>query len=278
MREWIGVGSGPIWVRGPARIDGDEIVLDGGASERYAAFDPEHATRLLFDLGNLGKLGEMSEGEQDPNARLIDAVRLKDTGCAIEFAETHGLLWHGPGQVGAGEVRESLKDWFLAGAELSISTATYSCIRRSQEEGSAEPVRSYLRLLRDAGIFGHIRLPDADNELLEYASIQLAERISRGMAGCTPTFSAVCGWKKDGEKVGGAGEFGFGNDPGSLIGAANYQLASLVSRWKVVRNCEECGEMFVPEDPRRRYHPKCGARKRQRESRQKRKAAAMRQQ
>jgi hypothetical protein len=115
-------------------------------------------------------------------------------------------------------------------------------------------------------------LPDADNDLLEHASIQLAERISRGMADCTPTFFAACGLLRDGGKVGGAGDFRFVNDPGSLVGAANYQLALFVSRKKVVRECEECGEMLVPEDPRQRYHPRCGARKRQRESRQRRKA------
>jgi hypothetical protein len=135
-----------------------------------------------------------------------------------------------------------------------------------------EPVRSYLRTLRDVQWFHHLSFPDDDNELLEWASIQLAEKISRGMAECTPTFSRVPAWKKDGEKARGIREFAFGNDPGSLVGAANYQLASLVSRKKVVRDCEECGEMFVPEDPRQRYHKKCGACKRQRESRQKRKA------
>ncbi len=174
--------------------------------------------------------------------------------------------------MGAGEVRESLKDWFLAGVDLSLSTAMYSCIGQPQEEKSAEPVRSYLRLLRDAGFFKRISLPDDDNDLLEYSSIQLAERVSRGMAGCTPTLSAACGLLEDGKKVGAAGDFRIGNEPDSLVGAANYQLACLIALKKVARDCEECGEMFFPEDPRQRYHPKCGARKRQRESRQKRKA------
>jgi hypothetical protein len=230
------------------------------------AFDPDHATCLLSDLGNLAKLGEVVEG-----AKPLD-VRLTDTERALDFAETHGLLWHGPSQVGSGEVRESLKDWFCAGLDLSISTATYANIRRSQEKRSAEPLRSYLRMLRDAGFFRHISLPDADNELLDYACIQLAERISRGMADCTPTFSAASGLLRDGVKVGEAGDFRFGNDPGSLVGAANYQLAILVSHKKRVRECDECGEMLVPEDPRQRYHKKCGDRKRQREARMRRKA------
>jgi hypothetical protein len=247
-------------------------VLAGGTAKGYAAFDPEHATRLLLDLGNLGQLGEIGGREVAPDARLIDTIRLRETDRALKFAKTHGLLWHGPTQVGNGEVRESLIDWFFAGQELTFTTALYSKIRQAQDERSAEPVYRYLRTLRDAGIFKHISLPDDDNALLEYACIQLAERISRGIAECTPTFSAACGLLKDGIRGGGVGDFRFGNDPGSLIGAANYQLASFVSRKVIVRDCEECGEMFIPEDPRRRFHPKCGDRKRQRELRQRRKA------
>lgn len=269
--ESIGVRAWPTWARGFPHVEGEEIVLDGGAAEVYTIPDAEHGASLLFDLGNLGKLGEIVEVD-DPNATLMDAIRLKDTGRAALFAETHGLLWHGPGRLG-GEARESLKDWFLAGLEISISTATYSNIRKSQEEGSAEPIRRYLREQRDAGFFGHHKLPDDDNELLEYASIQLAERLTRGMADCRPTLSAACGLLTGGERVGGAGDFRFGNDPGSLVGAANYQLALFVSRKKLVRECEECGEMFVPNDPRHKSHTKCGNRKRKRESRQKQKAS-----
>lgn len=250
------------WARGEARLDGDDIVLDGAAAEEYAAFNHEHAGRLLFDLANLAKLGEISEVE-DPNTLLIDAVRITDTGCALEFAKTHGLLWHGPGQAGRGEVRESLKDWYIAGLELSRSTTSYMNIRRWQEDPKkrAEPVGSYMRLMRDAGYLERIAIPEDDNELLEWASAQLAENISRGMAGCTPILDKV-----------GAGEFVLGNDPGSLVGAAYRQLAVLVSRKGIVRECRECGELFPPTDPRQWEHKKCGNRRRKRESRQRLKA------
>jgi hypothetical protein len=263
MLESIGVRPRPTWVRGPAFIDGDEIVLAGGAATRYAAFEPEHAIRLLFDLGNLSQIGNWVK-----EAKVLD-IRLNDTGRALEFAKAHGLLWHGPQQVGSGEARESLKDWFIAGQEVSISTAMYSKIKQSLEDASAEPVRRYLRTWRDAGLFKRISLSDDDDKLLDYACVQLAERISRGMEDCTPTFSAACGLLKDGTKVGTVGDFRFGNDPGSLVGAANYQLAYLVSNKKVVRDCEECGETFIPDHGSQRYHKKCGARKRQREHRAK---------
>jgi hypothetical protein len=248
-------------VRGPAFIDGDEIVLIDGKAELYAAFEPEYATRLLSDLGNLARLGEPVEGAKTYDFRLTDKQR------ALEFAETHGFLWHGPGHVGHGGVRESLRDWFDAGLWLSMSMALYRNISQSQEEDSAKPVRRYLRTQRDAGLFKHIRLPDADNELLDYARIQLAELVSRGMAECTPTFVATCGLVRDGAKADKASKFGFANDAGSLVGAAYYWLALLIANKKRIMVCGECEEIFIPEHASQRYHKKCGARKRQRERR-----------
>lgn len=261
--ESIGVRQLPTWVRGPAFIDGDEIVLTEGAVEKYTAFGSDHATELLLDLGNLSKIGELVEGTRTSDFRLTEPER------ALEFAETHGLLWHGPGQVGTEELREPLSKWFFAGLEFLVTSGLYFRIRQSQEEGSAKPVRSFLRRWRDAGVFKRIRLSDDDSKLLDSACIQLAERISLGMEDCTPTFFAACGLLRDGVKVGGAGDFRFVNDPGSLVGAAHYRLAFLVSNKKPIRECEECGEVFVPEDPRQRYHTKCGNRKRQRERREK---------
>jgi len=244
-------------------------VLVERAAEHYPAFDPEHSTRLLLELGNLAKIGQIVKRGKTLGYQVTDTWR------AVEFAKEHGFLWHGPRQLGSGEFRETLGEWYAAGVELKVTTAMYSKIKQGLEEPepSAEPVRRYLRMWRDAGLFKRISLSDDDDELLDYACIQLAERISRGLEDCTPTFSAACGLLEDGTKVGTVGDFRFGNDPGSLVGAANYQLASLVSRKKLVRECEECKEMFIPEDPRQRYHPKCGARKRQRERRQRRKAS-----
>jgi hypothetical protein len=262
MLESIGVRPRPTWIRGSAFIEGDEIVLTSEAAEQYAAFDPEHASRLVFDLGKLAELGEVVQEGKTPKVRLVDTDR------ALEFAEAHGLLWHGPGQVSGGEVRESLKAWFVAGVEFVITTAMYLAIQQSKDEDSAEPVRRYLQRWRDAGVFKRISLSDNDSDLLDYACIQLAERISQGMSECTPTFTAACGLLNDGVKVGEAGDFRFGNDPGSLIGAANYELARLISQKRRIIACKECGEIFIPDDPRQKYHKKCGNRKRQRERRE----------
>lgn len=84
-----------------------------------------------------------------------------------------------------------LKDWYLTGLGLLINTRSNMSFRRAQVVDSAEPVRSYLRTLRDAGYFDRIAIPDDDKDLLEWASIQLAENVSRSMVGCTPTLESV---------------------------------------------------------------------------------------
>lgn len=271
MLESIGPRPRPAWVRGPARIEGEEIVLDGSKAESYALSDTGDGATLLLDLTNLRRLGKLVKVE-GLTAEKVYISRSTDTTPALEFAERHGFLRHGPTRVGAGEVREFLNEWFLAGQDLTVSAMIYSMIRRSQEEGSAELVRSYLRTLRDIGYFKGIPLPDADGVLLEFASVQVAESITSGMSDCTPTLSAACSLLDDGKKVGGAGDFRFGSEPGSLVGAAYYQLALLVSRKEPVRECEECKALFVPKDPRQIEHKTCGSRKRQRKLRRERTA------
>lgn len=261
MRESIGIRPGATWVRGRASIDEHDIVLVEGKAEEYPAFQPEHSTQLLFDLADLPNLTDFSAS---PNVRITDPQRARD------FAYNHGLLWHGPRHLGSGECRESLWDWVSVGYALGVGVSLYMTIEQSTEEGSAEPVRSYLRMLRDAERWHRLPLPDEDTELLEYASIQLAEHITRGMAECTPTFVAACSLLDDGAKVGKAGDFRFGNDPGSLVGAAYYTLASLISRKERFKNCEGCGRMFQVEHGSQRFcEKKCATRKRQRELRNK---------
>jgi hypothetical protein len=40
MTESIGPRPWPMWVRGPGRIDGDEIVLEPDKARLYSAFEP----------------------------------------------------------------------------------------------------------------------------------------------------------------------------------------------------------------------------------------------
>jgi hypothetical protein len=251
--ESSGIRPRPTWARGPASIVGDEIVLAEGRAEEYAAFEPDHSVELLFDLMDLQNLFE------PPSTIVLEPRR------AESFARRHGLLWHGPEHLRSGECRESLRGWYEASLTLGFSAALYEAIKKAREEESAEPVRRYLRALRDAGMWRRAPLPDGRDELLEYADIQLAESITRGMADCTPTLTAACGLREDGAKVGEAGDFRLGNNPSSLVGAAYYQLALLISRRVEIKNCEGCGRMFEIRHGSQRFCSKrCATRKRQR--------------
>lgn len=259
VRRSVGIRPIPTWVRGPAFVDGDEIGLIEKESETYQAFTPDHCEHLLSDIAQLA----------NPTRDAADPLRIVGKR-ASGFAEEHGLLWHGPNQDGSTERRESLAEWFIAGAELQISVALCISLRQSLKEGSAELVRRYLRASRDVGFFRRLVFPDDDDALLEFASIQLSERITRGMERCTPTLLAGCSLiSGEGEKVGRAGDFFFGNDPGSLVGAANYALASLISRKEAFLNCEGCGRMFRPEHGSQRFCcPACNERHRKRRQRE----------
>src|SRR4051794_27952564 len=88
--ESTDAGPWPVWVRGKARVDGEEIVLGPAKTELYDAPNSKHHATLLEDL-----------------AALHDFKR----GDPIAFVRHHGLIWHGPDEVQQGACRESLKWW-----------------------------------------------------------------------------------------------------------------------------------------------------------------------
>ena len=110
-----GVRPWPVWVRGRAKIEGDEIVLDATRAETFSAFEPEHYETLLLDLAALR------------NFKLQDPVA---------FARRHGLLWHGPDQVSRGEVREDLRWWGAVGEYLSMTIGLYVSLQKGLESGA----------------------------------------------------------------------------------------------------------------------------------------------
>ena len=241
--ESIGVRPWPMWVRGPAHIDGDEIVLDMDKAQPYNAFEPEHRATLLRDV-----------------AALRD-FKLQDP---VAFARRHGLLWHGPDQVYKGECRESLRWWKAVGTYLTMTIHLYMALKQGLEEESAGPVRDVLWAYRDARLFKD-KIPDDKDVLLEYASIQIAEMITRGLADCKETLVAACGLIRDGKRLGPAGDFLRVTEPSDLVGAAYKQLATEVVHKEEFRECKGCGRWFQPEHGRQWHHTKdCGRNKRQR--------------
>lgn len=243
--ESIGIRPRPKWMRGEARIDGDEIVLDAARARPYDFLEPEHYATLLPDL-----------------AALYD-FKLQDP---VEFARDHGLLWHGPDDLTNGSCRESLRKWQAAGMYLTMTITLYMALRQGLDENTAEPVRGLLWAYRDAGLFID-KMPDDKDELLEYVSIQLAELITRGLEGSSETFVAACGLVRDGEKVGPAGDFRYVTETPDLVATAYKHLASLIVTRAEFRECKGCRRLFQPDHGSQTHHTKdCGRNKRRRNS------------
>ena len=246
--ESTGIRPRPTWVRGPASIEGDEIVLDASSMQSYNAFEPEHCAELLSDLAALRDF-EM----QDP----------------VQFCERHGLIWQGPEKVSQGQYREPLQQWRAAGLYLSMTITLYLALQSGIRDGKDGPVRNLLWMYRDGELFTR-SIPDDKDECLEYASEQLAELITRGLEGCTPKIEAASSLvKEDGSKVGPAGRFHLGIVSNNLMAPAYWYLASMIQARAEFRECAGCGRLFQPEHGSQIYHKKsCGNRNRQRKHRQ----------
>jgi hypothetical protein len=226
-------------------------VLHPRDAENYPAFDPDHTERLLFDL------------------MALESVERRN---AEAFAEEHGLLWHGPASVGMQIIREPLWKWHKAAHELKKSAALYLILSVAVANDSARPVQEYLRRLRDRDEFTG-RIPDDKDECLQFASLQLAERIAQGLEGLGTTFVSACGGLAPGVETYGPLDFRFGDRPTNLLAAANAQLARMLVLKQPFKVCEECWQMFRPKRKDQIYHKACGDRKRQRESRARRAAS-----
>lgn len=253
----LGPNQRPIWSRGSAFVDGGDIVLRREDAEDYAFFEEDRLEELLLNVVGLRHMGSLSDpSELDPQP-------------ALSFVRRHGLLWHGPEQLARGECREPLSSWYFQGEEFMLSVAIYMTIRDSLDTDSTAPLREYLRLQRDYGIFWGA-MPTDPQELLEGLSIILAERINGGMENCNQTFLAACGLQRDGIKVGPAGDFRYSVNPGNLVAAANNQLASLIVTKKRFKECKGCGQVFQVEHGNRSYcTDACSERTRKRRQRAK---------
>ena len=203
--------------------------------EKYLIDESEHRPDLLMDLTALR--------ECEPQ----DVVR---------FVRRHGLLWHGLDDLGSGECRRSLTDWQAEVAHLWTTVGFYLTLNTAWEAGTAKSARDYLRNLRALNIFREV-IPDNDRECLEWVSVLLAERITRGMEGCNWTLVSACSLSREGVKEGGPTDLLLGEDPSNLVAAAYAQLATLIANKVSFTKCEGCGKLFTPKHGSRKY---CGKR------------------
>jgi hypothetical protein len=224
----------PKWVKGRARIENGEIVLDEERAEEYAFETPESSEQMAFDLAALSRQ-EATEGD------------------AVRFAGRYGLLWHGADDVGGG-CREPLEEWWVEAGRLNLVGALYQAIVDSKREGSEKPVQNLLRRL------GAIGFPSLRSESEHYAqnyitvaSIMLQDMINDGLnAGPNQippsrTGKRRCWW---GLAAVGPGEFRLAQYPPDLLSRAYSAFSTLIAHNVATRPCKVCGKLFRPKTQR----------------------------
>ena len=224
----------PEWVRGPARVEGQEIVLDERRAERYWLYESEQAEQMAFDLAAMA----WHRSGRDP-----DQVRA--------FVRRYGLLWHGPDKVGSGECRESLEDWWSAAEGLSAVLAMSAALGEAMREGSGEPIRRFF---------------------LESAGLRVSFGVSSDEAHIRAATTIAAKLLNDGQRDGhwglvtaGPGEVQLAYYPTNLVAASYANIGALVATKAEFRECPGCGRIFQPKSGKQKYHdPQCATKARQR--------------
>lgn len=227
IRNW---SQYPHWARGPARIDGDEIVLNEDRARPYFLYE---STDLLFDLAEIAA---------DPSN--LDPRRV------VAFVRRYGLFWHGADELGTGKCREPLRKWWTESYELAVMADFYVRLKEATTAGSAGSLRA---MPYDFMKFVEGGDREDDESYIEVASLFLAEVISRKLEGCGVGIASSLGL--DVERKGPL-DFLLTQKPPDLVTAAYAQLAMAMVRRAPIEECQGCGRMFIPESGKQKYHSK----------------------
>ncbi|HET7271440.1 MAG TPA: hypothetical protein VFI90_10190 [Rubrobacter sp.] len=219
----------PEWVRFPAFVEGDEVVLDKSRAERYWLHEPEQVEQMAFDFAAMA----FHRSGRDPQQ-------------AVAFVRRYGLLWHGANAMGSGECRESLDNWWHEVEKLSSLLLTSVRLGQATREGSAAPVRRHFEAL---GI-GF----ETDEAYLMAATTIAARMIYQGMQDTR--------W---GMEVIEPGEPRLAHYPPKLVSAAYANFGALISKKEEFKECPGCGRVFLPASGTQKYHDQyCATRTKQR--------------
>jgi hypothetical protein len=217
-----------IWWRGPAKLQGEYVVLDRERAERYAV--------------------DTQAGPGDDLA--FDLAGIRSTDEALAFVRRWGPITTGPD---SGRSSEKVADLVAEGQSMSAVLTMYADLLRYYEQGDeAEPSAQWGPILEALG------------EGLEAEPTTLAEitaAIINDALGHTPLAVGV------NPAFGAKGEAPFHASIGAadLRGFAYFHAATLLMDSTPVGKCEECGRPFEVKHPRQRYDTeRCGSRARQR--------------
>jgi len=222
----------PQWLRGPAVIDGDHVVLEERQRETYQPH--VHPYELLLDLAGVDSRHDI-----------------------LGFVRKHGLLWHGPD---ADEHRESLEDWAVATGWLRWTLLLYADLGDfvDGDESRFDAVRTN-ELVR---VFAGGEPPVYRDELKHLASEAVSHAITAGLGEVRVNVVAASETSYTESRP---GEFSFLFDPANLLGHAYAEAAHLIVQRAPLTQCPECGRLFAVEHGRQKFcTPTCAGRARQR--------------
>lgn len=211
------------WMKGPAKVEGGEIVLDSDRAEPYEFLNPQASENMAFELAAL------------PWHR-------RDEKEVVRFVRRYGLLSHGADDLERGENRESLEDWWREATALNFVGAFYQNLMDSKSSGSAKKVQEFLRQFGYGFRFLKPEKVDFDQAYMVEASIMLANLINAGLQGRRT--EQRCVW---GLNALGPGEFRLTQHPPDLISRAYAAFATLIATGAETRFCVVCGRQFRPK-------------------------------
>jgi len=224
----------PLWARGPAKVIGDEVVLDESRAEEY----PMAVTADSKDL--VLQLAHMAADWDNRDPRDI-----------VTFVRRNGLLWHGARDLGTGECRESLSKWWEEARLIAVLLSLYNDVVRATANSPTQYLREALGEL--VGFYGaelDADDEDGDEELAEVASWFLAEALTERLENCRVgvTSSLVLGLK-----IREPDYFLRAINPPDLLTAAYVALSDIIVNHAPMKECPGCGRMFVQESGKQKY-------------------------
>jgi hypothetical protein len=222
--------SYPEWVRGPARIVGDEVVLDEERAEAYGIH--ERARDHVFL-----ELAELTLDPSKPDPRDV-----------VSFVRRNGLLWHGADAVGSGGCRESLVEWWFESWTMRLLLEVYLGLKDSVREGSASPLRRVDE--RFPEVAEAAPLDTDDEQLMDNTSANLAKMITSKLEGCQLGLTSSVYVNT---RVRGPGIFFMLQRPPNLLSATYAHLAQFIADRAPVEECPGCGKVFIPESGKQKY-------------------------
>jgi len=250
MGSWEAGGGWKRWWRGPAKLDGEWIVLDRARAEEY-------------------RMADMLE-----KSVASDFAAIKHPREALEFVAQYGLLEHGI--PGADDHRERWSVWEGRARQVSDLFTMYRALTGAMA-GEAEALdalwkealpnvltRPVVRVQREGRTVEQLYVkpqdPATDEELFLLASRWIMAIINVGLRGGSGEHHVEM-WIDVEEP----GHFVIAPMPPNVAALVYYQAALHIVQHDPLGRCEECSRFFHIADRRQRYcSATCAGRARQR--------------